>query len=630
MIGKLIENRYRIESDIGEGGMAEVYRAYDEKEGRDVAIKLIKEEYCSDPEYIRRFEREAQAVLTLECPNIVRAYGYGVCEGRGYLVMELVEGPTLKEYLEERGTLTPEEAAYVACAVLDALSCAHESGYVHRDVKPQNVLIASDSTVKLTDFGIVKAKQNATKTFDGSKIVGSVQYISPEQASSLEVGEKSDLYSVGIMLYEMLIGEPPFDGDSSVQIAMQHIHEPVKAPHELDKSIPVALSDVVLKATAKNRRVRYLSAAAMKADIVRSFRQPNGRFARVKRAELMRFVQAEAGEEKTKKRFRARTWHFLLPIMLMLALVVGMILTWYLLMDGRGDNGKLPRVPDVLGKDVEEATKLVANREFTLRIVGEIPDAEYEKGHICRQSPSAGTANEKGAIVEVWISSGGATVTMRSLIGMPLEDALSLLESYGISVEAIDYGASESPEGTVIWQSIPEGTEVVPGEESITIEISGSRGTTLVPMPNVTNIASVGAVNAVLDVYGVTSRSYRFEESVRGGSDGGGRGVVASQSPAAGIPFLPSATPVELELRRDAAHAFSDISFEMLIDRDGTEVRVALESQYGEFTLYQATHDKKDGATGIEFTAPYLEAGEYRLIVYTDGEEAMSFNAVFR
>ena len=260
MIGTVLENRYEILELIGTGGMAEVYRAHDREEDRQVAVKMIKKEFCEDAQYMRRFERETRAMLTLECPNIVRAYAYGEYEGRSYIVMEYVEGLTLKEYLKSKGKLSPKAAVHITCRVLNALDAAHKGGYVHRDVKPQNVLISRDRTIKLTDFGIAKDTASITRTFDGNNVVGSVHYISPEQASGGAVGVESDLYSVGIMLYEMLVGNPPFDGDNSVQIALKHINETLVPPIEADPSISPALSDVIVKATAKDLSVRYSSA----------------------------------------------------------------------------------------------------------------------------------------------------------------------------------------------------------------------------------------------------------------------------------------------------------------------------------------------------------------------------------
>lgn len=207
-----------------------------------------------DPKYVRRFEREAQAVLSLKNANIVRAYDYGTYDSRSFIVMEFVKGCTLKEYLSAKKKLDVKTAVGIAEKILDALECAHNAGYIHRDVKPQNVLISTTGEIKLTDFGIAKDADATTKTFDGKNVVGSVHYISPEQAKGEEVGTESDIYSVGIMLFEMLVGKPPYEGENPVQVALRHINDTVPAPTEFDSAIPPAVSDVVLKATAKKER----------------------------------------------------------------------------------------------------------------------------------------------------------------------------------------------------------------------------------------------------------------------------------------------------------------------------------------------------------------------------------------
>ena len=227
MIGELINGRYRIECEAGSGGMADVYKAHDLKTDRTVALKVIKKDYCRDPKYVRRFEREAQAVLSLKNANIVRAYDYGTYDSRSFIVMEFVKGCTLKEYLSAKKKLDVKTAVGIAEKILDALECAHNAGYIHRDVKPQNVLISTTGEIKLTDFGIAKDADATTKTFDGKNVVGSVHYISPEQAKGEEVGTESDIYSVGIMLFEMLVGKPPYEGENPVQVALRHINDTV-------------------------------------------------------------------------------------------------------------------------------------------------------------------------------------------------------------------------------------------------------------------------------------------------------------------------------------------------------------------------------------------------------------------
>ncbi len=622
MIGKLLSERYRITDEIANGGMAEVYRAFDEIERREVAIKLIKKEFCEDKEYIRRFEREIDAVLSLDHPNIVRAYDFGVYDGRHFLVMELVEGYTLKEVLDRRGKLNPREAAYYASKVLNALECAHKSGYVHRDVKPQNVLISNDNDIKLTDFGIAKSRQKVTNTFESTKIIGSVEYMSPEQVKGERVTEKSDLYSVGIMLYEMLTGAPPFDGDLAVNIAMRHVEQPVTPPCELEPRIPRALSDVVLKATAKDRRARYATATAMKRDIMRTFKNPNGRFARVKKSALTHFD----GDEEPSARHgpKLKTGLILGAAALVIGFVAALFFSWLKIMRDDG-GGRLSKVPDVLGRTAQSAKRLLENREFIIQIAGTMADPEYDAGTVCKQMPVGGTAFETGSEVQVWVSSGTETVAMPNLVGQSFEEAALLLDAYGIAVESISFDASVGSEGVVLWQSIPEGTELVKGDESISIEISGSKDTTLVPMPDLSKYKSAKRIAEVLRIYGFEDFIFR----IAGGEPGEGDFAVLSQLPSAGRMALPVNLRAEITLSPGSMKAFSDIEFSIPASQTGKGLSVTLLSENGEFVLYEAEMEKSDSAATIAFRAGSPEAGRFTVIVYSGENELMRLLAEF-
>ena len=282
MIGKLISGRYLIESLIGSGGMANVYKAYDNMLGRTVALKVLKAEHRGDMEFVRRFEREARAVLTLSHENIVRSYAVGEDGDISYIVLEYVEGSTLKELIKSDGPISPKVAVSITAQVLDALAHAHESGIIHRDVKPQNVIITPRGKAKLTDFGIARDVAATTRTYAGSNVVmGSVHYISPEQARGDDVTAASDIYSCAIMLFEMLTGKVPFGGDNSVAIALKHLQEDITPPVEINPKIPRALSDVIVKAASKEISLRYQSAKQMKSDLLRSLRQPHVKFARI-------------------------------------------------------------------------------------------------------------------------------------------------------------------------------------------------------------------------------------------------------------------------------------------------------------------------------------------------------------
>ena len=278
MIGTVLDRKYRITELIGSGGMALVYKAINMSNRRTVAIKMLKDEYKDDAEFLRRFSREANAILTLSHENIVRAYGAGTHNGLPYLVMEYVEGRTLKDLIAKNGALPVRTAIGITCQILDALSAAHAHGIIHRDVKPQNVIVTDKGRVKLADFGIAREAKATTVTFSGGKVLGSVHYISPEQAKGTVAKEQSDLYSVGVCLYEMLTGTVPFEADSTVSVALMHLQEKPVPPIEIVPDLPRSLNDIVLKALEKAPDARYQTARAMRSDLVRSLSDPNGTF----------------------------------------------------------------------------------------------------------------------------------------------------------------------------------------------------------------------------------------------------------------------------------------------------------------------------------------------------------------
>lgn len=291
MIGTILDRKYRIVELIGSGGMAQVYKAINMVNRKTVAVKMLKDEYKDDAEFLRRFSREANAILTLSHENIVRAYGAGTHDGLPYLVMEYVEGRTLKDLISKNGALPVRTAIGITCQILDALYAAHSHGIIHRDVKPQNVIVTDKGRVKLADFGIAREVKASTVTFSGQKVLGSVHYISPEQAKGTIATEQSDLYSVGVCLYEMLTGSVPFDSDSTVTIALMHLQEKPTPPIDLVPDLPPALNDIVLKSLEKDPENRYQTAREMRSDLVRSLSDPSGSFVSEPEEKKSRFGQ---------------------------------------------------------------------------------------------------------------------------------------------------------------------------------------------------------------------------------------------------------------------------------------------------------------------------------------------------
>jgi len=278
LLGRILGERYELIEKIGSGGMAIVYKAKCHLLKRHVAVKILRPELVEDESFVARFKRESLAAASLSHPNIVNIYDVGEENGVYYIVMEYVNGKTLKEYIREKERLEWEEAVRIAAQICSALKHAHKNGIVHRDIKPQNILISEDGTVKVADFGIARAVSSATVTIAGANVMGSVHYFSPEQARGGYVDEKSDIYSLGIVLYEMVTGNVPFEGDTAISVALKHIQERVKPPWELNPSIPKSLNDVIEKATEKDQAGRYQTAGEMLRDLQRVLRDPEGNF----------------------------------------------------------------------------------------------------------------------------------------------------------------------------------------------------------------------------------------------------------------------------------------------------------------------------------------------------------------
>ena len=616
-----INDRYRIESEIGSGGMAEVFKAYDLIEKRYVAIKVVKKEYCVNPQYMRRFEREARTVLNLKHKNIVEAYEYGTYMDRGFIVLEYVEGCTLKEYILKNGALDPKSAVKLIIRVLDALEYAHNQGYIHRDVKPQNVLLTTDKTVKLTDFGIAKETNAQTRTYDGNNVIGSVHYISPEQAKGENVGKESDLYSVGIMLYELLVGKPPFEGENSVQIALKQIKENIKLPEEVSSRIPPALNDVLMKATAKSRENRYHSAADMKNDLIRSMSHPRKHFVMLDYDDE---PEESSEEQENKPHRKSKLWHVVLPVTLMLILVGVIFIVWYVNMIS--GTSKIPRVPELLGKDLELAEQYAHNRDYFIVVKGEMFSEEYPAGTVCKQIPESGTAKETGSTIEVYLSTGSEMITMIDLTGKTLEEAALLLSKTDISIDSVAYSQCDAEPGTIIWQSVPANGDVLRGD-SIDVQVCGNADTPFA-MPNLMVKNVFYAVN-LLKTYGINDYSIRIaDESELEADKTYVNGTVIFQTPSVGIPVVPSSVYAELVMYIDKeTAATADFTSEIMVPADNSTVAVAMFTELGKIVIYEGVMD--EGMQNLQFTAYYLKNGQYACVVYINDEEAFRVDKNF-
>lgn len=502
----ILGNRYEIIRKIGDGGMAFVYEAKDRLLNRIVAVKVLRPEFVDDEEFLAKFKREAEAVANISHPNIVNVYDVG-CDGRvNYIVMEYVDGQNLKEIIKNEGTLDEYTALDITKQIAKALGAAHKKGVIHRDIKPHNILISSEGrNVKVADFGIAKAATNSTMTNIGS-IIGSVHYFSPEQAKGKPVKNNADLYSLGIVLYEMLLGKVPFKGDSPISIALQHINEDIEFSIDEKTQIPQSIRTLIKKLTEKDPDDRYQSSEEVIEDIEYieqnidlDFIKQYDDFAtrRIPPVEVVdnsnkfktlgkeqkreakeeAFVQSEREEvdnyeRKPKKKKRKEFKGIFIGLLVLLILgVSGMATNGFGLLNRNKDDDVII-TPNLLNMSLENANKVINNLELKL-VISDRHDPDVEKNHVISQSPSEGTELKKGDTVTIVISLGPEELSVPTLIGFTLKDAEAILKEKGLVLGTKNYSYSEIyKEGTVIDQNPVAGLGSVKKGDAINVVIS--------------------------------------------------------------------------------------------------------------------------------------------------------------
>ena len=502
-IGKLLDNRYEILEIIGTGGMARVYKARCHRLNRLVAIKILREDLAQDAEFRRRFHDESQAVAMLSHPNIVAVYDVSRSSDLEYIVMELIDGITLKQYMQKKGNkLNWREALHFITQIVKALGHAHSRGIIHRDIKPQNIMVLRDGSVKVADFGIA-CLANASQTLT-QEALGSVHYISPEQARGSHIDARSDLYSAGVVLYEMITGRLPFEGDTPVSVAIQHINSIPLSPRELDPTIPEALEAITMKAMAPNPDNRYPSADAMLADLEEFRKNPSINFdydvsefvpeepeegamtqirtphtpvrSRVPEPEprRRRYEEPEEEEEEPENRPRRRdrrrggtNWPIIAAIVVILAFVAGLFYFMYqffissILMPS--PDYTIPKLTGYTYEEVLQDPEL--RQEFNI-VVGQTVESEEAAGTILRQDPAAGsTVKSNNAEITVTVSGGPEVIQMIDVTNQEYLKALATLRDMGLSVEAPEYQFDdEVPANYIISYTPAEGTELKAGD----------------------------------------------------------------------------------------------------------------------------------------------------------------------
>ncbi len=469
MIGKVLDNRYELVEFIGKGGMALVYRAIDKRTGHNVAVKILRPEYNQDAEFCTRFEREAVAASKMSHHNIVNLLDVGQDGDMRYLVMEYVRGRTLKEVIKQKGPLKPAVAAQIGIRILSALQHAHKNGIIHRDIKPQNILVHSDGLIKVGDFGIARVVGSNTISTDDI-VMGSVHYFSPEQAKGEPVTAASDLYSVGVVLYEMLTGKPPFDGETPIAIAMQHIGGKAQPIHEINPSVPPAIERVVEKAMERRPERRYQSALEMAQDLQRALQEPEGAWMAPGPLPASSSEQISGNTDKQKP-VHPRSWIWM---RIGAGIMVIAVLAW-LVLGGINIYDQVVNAtsaPYCLDETESEALRLI-NRAGLLCEITRISDAKKAAGYVIMQSPEFGTPMRKNETVFLTISTGPEEQEIPSITGYSVEEARNELERLGFTLLALpERMLSTSAWDTVMSQS-PEAGEMMPSGSVVQVKLSG-------------------------------------------------------------------------------------------------------------------------------------------------------------
>ena len=463
----MIGNRYVIRRSIGEGGMADVYLAHDTILKREVAIKVLRGELNEDPVNLQRFQREANAITNLSHPNIVEVYDVGEADKKNYIVMEYVPGKTLKQLIKQRGALNPTEAINIMKQLVSATAHAHHNDIIHRDIKSQNVLIKDDGTVKLSDFGIASTGDSSQQLTQTDTVMGSVHYLAPELARGKAATAQSDIYSLGIVFFEMLTGDVPFHGDTAVQIALKHMHEEIPSVRAFNPNIPQSVENIVYRATAKDPEQRYSSGDAMYDDLITCLDFSRSHEAKVTFPSTQKAVEKNTEikpvARKVKKKKPAEESNALGTVFAVIASVSALLLL--LIIAGKiSPPLKKVIIPDVINYELEDARTVLESYKLVIDNVVYEATEDVEKGHIIRISPKEGNEVNEGEFVTLYVSSG-KFYTVADYTGKNIDDIQPKLEGDGFTV-GIGYAedSSRSP-GTIISQDVEAGTVLDPTQK---------------------------------------------------------------------------------------------------------------------------------------------------------------------
>lgn len=550
-VGKRLDGRYEIREIIGVGGMAVVYKAYDNQENRMVAIKILKEEFLSNEEFLRRFKNESKAIAMLSHPNIVNVYDVSFGDLIQYIVMEYIEGITLKEYIEKEGSLRWKDAVHFTIQILKGLQHAHDNGIVHRDVKPQNIMVLADGTIKVTDFGIARFARSDQRTIT-DKAIGSVHYISPEQARGEKTDEKADIYSVGVMLYEMLTGRLPFQADSAVSVAIMQLQRDPQLPTEINDSIPLGLEQITMHAMQKSQERRYQSAAEMLCDLGSFRKDPTLTFSYTYFVdnsptkfvgEIVSETPAEEKKEETKEKNSIIPILTGIAITLVAAIVVLAIIFVPKLFSDTGEEMECPnfvgmKLTDIKNND-EYSENFIFNEKWD-------ENNEYDYGFVYEQSITEGQSIKQDTEIILYVSMGQSTEKVPDVYGELESYAVSKLKTSGFATKIVEEASDEVEAGYVI-RTEPQRTTVVAEGETITIYVSKGKPQVYVEIPDVVGQPEKQAKEA-LESAGLSAEVATEKVNIKVSDKYQPEGYVLTQSPASSSEKVAEGTKVTLYL----------------------------------------------------------------------------------
>lgn len=643
-IGKMLDNRYEILDTIGIGGMAVVYKAYCHRLNRFVALKILRRDLASDPEIKKRFHDEATAVAMLSHPNIVSIYDVSRGDDVDYIVMELIDGVTLKQYMKKNGgVLSWREALYYITQIMQALSHAHSRGIIHRDIKPQNIMVLRDGSVRVADFGIARVMSLARNTMP-QETIGSVHYISPEQAQGKDVDERADIYSAGVLLYEMLTGHLPFEGDTPVSVAIQHISAVPVSPRTLNEDIPKALEAITLKAMEPNVEHRYRRTEEVLTDLETFHKNPNTIFAynyhgvtqqddaptQVIETVGLQKKRLESEHDYPTEKYivakKTRKKNYMFPVLSVVGLFLIAVLSflWIFMFSDIFHKTESFSVPNLVGRSIEEClADETIDKRFIIKEERSMPSSEYDEGIIMEQRPDAGSTVKGEEIkIAVTISYGQDEVTMIDVINQSYAEARVALMDLGFHVEEPEYEYSDDVVIHHVIDSLPaEGTPMIRGD-SVQLVVSRGRRDKTVTMPSLYDMTREEAEKVLADDYKLICNVIEIYSDEP-------KGIVVSQSIAPltnveagstitiqvskGKKEIKPKPPVEPTDPADQKGQKQDLTIKLPSEPETVLLQVLLDGE----EKYNETVNTAQGSVTVSLSGK----GEQEVFVYIDGVE---------